>query len=111
MAEYKRTPQNYDGSKVTSHHMSNLLQHVMTSIGNQFEVRPDLILAAWPGIVGAHVALSTEAIAFTDGILHVKVRNSTLYSLLSKHERTRLLAIYRSRFPTVQIRGIMFKLG
>lgn len=111
MAEYKRTPQNYDGSKVTSHHVTNLLHHVMSSIGNNFAARPDLILAAWAGIVGQHVASSTEATAFTDGIIHVKVRNSTLYSLLSKHERTRLLAIFRSRFPSVQIRGIMFKMG
>lgn len=111
MAEYKRTPQNYDGSKVTSHHVTNLLHYVMSSIGNNFEARPDLILAAWPSIVGQHVASSSEATAFTDGVIHIKVRNSTLLSLLSKHERTRLLAIFRSRFPSVQIRGIMFKMG
>ena len=111
MAEYKRTPQNYDGSKVTSHHVTSLLPYVLSSIGNNFAARPDLILAAWPGIVGPHVASSSEATAFTEGVVHVKVKNSTLYSLLSKHERTRLLAIFKSRFPSVQIRGIMFKMG
>lgn len=111
MAEYKRTPQNYDGSKVTSRHMSSLLHYVLDTIGNNFAVRPDLILAAWPGIVGPQIASSTEAVAFTDGMLYVKVRNSTLYSLLSKHERPRLLAILKSRFPSVQFRGINFKMG
>jgi hypothetical protein len=111
VAVYKRTPQNYDGSKVTSHHVTNLLPLVLSSIGNTFAARPDLILAAWPGIVGQQVASSTEATAMVDGVIHVKVRNSTLYSLLAKHEKNRLLAIFRSRFPSAQIRGIVFKMG
>lgn len=111
MAEYKRTPQNYDGSKVTSHHVTNLLPLVLSSISSSFTARPDLILAAWPGIVGKHVASSSEATAFVDGVIHVKVRNSTLYSLLAKHEKSRLLAIFKARFPSTQIRGIVFKMG
>ena len=111
MAVYKRTPQNYDGAKVTSHHVSKLLPFVLASIGDNFESRPDLILAAWPEIIGLQIAGSTEAVSFTDGIVHVKVKNSTLYSLLSKHEKPRLLSLFRSRFPSVQIRGIIFRMG
>lgn len=111
VAEYKRTPQNYDGSKVTSHRITKLLPFVLSSIGDNFEARPDLILAAWPGIVGPHVAANAAATAFADGVIYIRVSNSTLYSLLSKHEKNRLLAIFRGRFPSVQIRGIQFKMG
>ncbi len=86
MAEYKRTPLNYDGSKLTSHHVSSLLQQVLTSIGDNFVSRPDLILSSWPGIVGPQIAANTVATSFIDGIIHVKVK--TLHSIVcSQHTR------------------------
>ena len=96
---------------MTSHHITKLLPFILSSIGDNFEARPDLILAAWPGIVGPHVAANAVATTFIDGIIQIKVKNSTLYSLLAKHEKNRLLAIFRGRFPSVPIRGMTFKIG
>lgn len=73
--------------------------------------RPDLILEAWPEIIGEKLAPMTKPMAFERGILTVKVSNSTLYSLLSQHERGRLLACLRQRFPAVEIKNIYFRIG
>ena len=53
----------------------------------------------------------STAVSFVEGILIVRVRNSSLYSLLVQHERNRLLAVLRKKFPAVTIRNIVFRLG
>jgi hypothetical protein len=72
---YFRTPKNYDGTAVTTHQMSELLPTVLAQIGKVYQQRPDLILAAWPQIIGPKLAAMTQALSFIDGVLTVKVRN------------------------------------
>lgn len=74
-----------------------------------YDDRPDLILASWAEIIGPTFAPMTEAISFYDGILTVKVKNSTLYSLLSQHEKNRLLKNLREKFPRTQIKTLHFR--
>lgn len=73
--------------------------------------RPDQILAGWCEIIGSTMAPMTQAISFCDGILLVKVNNSTLYSLLNGPEKPLLTKKLRERFPQVKIHGIRFRLG
>ena len=75
-------------------------------IGEMHRERPDLILASWPEIIGSKLAPMTKAISFEAGILYIKVNISTLYSLLSQHERGRLLKCLRDRFPAVEFKNI-----
>ena len=75
------------------------------------EMRPDLIVAAWPEILGEKLSPMAEAVAFADGVLQVKVKNATLYSLLVQHERIKLLGHLRRKFPKVEIRNIIFRIG
>jgi hypothetical protein len=108
---YYRTPRKYDGTQLTSHRMTDLLPQVLAKIGEVHVQRADLILAMWPDLIGVKLAAMTQAVSFTDGILTVKVKNSTLHSLLSQHEKMRLLNLLRQKFPHVEIRNIYFRIG
>jgi hypothetical protein len=100
-----------DASSLTNKQMKDLLPKVLSQIGAIYRDRPDLILAAWPQIIGEKLASMTRAMNFEKGILIVKVSNSTLYSLLSQHERSRLLKSLREKFPAVEIKNIHFRVG
>lgn len=106
-----RVPYGYDGIESTNRNMRTLLPRLLGQIGEMHRERPDLILASWPEIVGNKLAPMTKAISFEAGILYIKVNNSTLYSLLSQHERGRLLKCLRDRFPAVEFKNIVFRLG
>ncbi len=100
-----------DGSALTNKQLKDLLPKVLGQIGDLHRDRPDLILIAWPQIIGEKLASMTKAVSFEKGILVVKVSNSTLYSLLSQHERGRLLKSLREKFPSVEIKNIYFRIG
>lgn len=111
MTSSYRKPKNYDGPGVTTHRVSDVLTHVLSKIGQNYEGRPDLLLAAWPDVVGQTLAKMTVATSYQDGILFVKVKNSTLYSLLNQNDKPRLLNILRKRFPKMVIKTIVFRMG
>lgn len=108
---FQRRPKNYDGNGVTSRHLRDLMPNVLGKITESFSDRPDLVLAAWPDIIGTHLAPMTQAVSFVDGILLVKVKNSSLYSLLSTREKGRLIQALKAKFPKVFIKTIFFKMG
>ena len=103
--------EGYNGTDKTNREIADLLPRFLKSLGAAHKERPDLILAAWPEVIGAKLAPMAKAISFVDGIMLVKVNNSTLYSLLSQHERGRLLKSLRERFPAAVIKNITFRLG
>lgn len=111
MISVYRKLKNYDGTGVTSRSLSDLSTNVLSKIDVTFQGRPDLLLAAWPDIVGQKFAPMAQAVSFQDGILNVKVKNSTLYSLLNQHEKIRLLNALRKRFPRLVIKTIVFRMG
>ena len=106
-----RNPEGYDGTRSTNREVRTLLPQILGQIGEMHKERPDLIVAAWPEIIGKQFASMTKAVSFEGGILYIKVNNSMLYSLLSQHERGRLLKCLRGRFPAVEIKNIVFRLG
>jgi predicted nucleic acid-binding Zn ribbon protein len=73
--------------------------------------RPDLLVATWQEIIGEKIAPMAKAVGFENGILIVTVSNSTLYSLLAQHEKSRLLQMLRKRFPLIEIKTIHFRIG
>lgn len=106
-----RTPKYYDGTRVTTHKFSDLLPVVLSQISETYQDRPDLILSSWPEVIGPKLSSMTQAVSFSHGVLTVKVKNSTLYSLLSRHDKPRILAALRQRFPKICINNIWFKIG
>jgi predicted nucleic acid-binding Zn ribbon protein len=108
---YRRTPKNYQGTASTNHHLQDLLPTVLSRVGEAYKERPDLVLAAWKQVVGPQLAPMTEAVSFVDGVLLVKVKNSSLYGLLRQYERPKLLKKLRERFPQTRILNIIFRAG
>lgn len=106
-----RTPKNYDGNKLTTHRFTDVLPSVLEQITANFKERPDLILATWPEIIGPKLAPMTQAVSFKDGVLTVKVKNSTLYSILSQNDKPKLLMALQKKFPSVFIKTILFRIG
>jgi Dna[CI] antecedent, DciA len=107
----RRTPKGYDGSALTTHRFCDLLPNVLSQISEAYHDRPDLVLASWPNIIGQKLAPMTEAISFVDGVLTVKVKNSTLHSLLNQNDKPRILNVLRQSFPNVQIKNIVFRIS
>ena len=95
----------------TSKILRQIIPSVLRKISKRQEERPDLILASWPLLVGERIASMSKAASFIDGVLTIKVRNSSLLSLLAQHERKRLLRELRAKFPNATIRNIRFCIG
>jgi hypothetical protein len=95
----------------THRHIKDLLPPLLESLSEKMEQKPDLVMAAWPEIVGKRIAAMTKAVSYESGVLRVLVNNSTLYSLLVEHEKVRLLGKLKKRFPSLPIRNIFFKVG
>jgi hypothetical protein len=108
---YARLPKGYDGSATTSHSIVDLLPQALEKIARHYELRPDLVLAAWPEVIGPKLAPMTRAVSFINGTLTVKVTNSTLYSLMCQYDKNLLLRRLRQKFPTLAIDNVFFRLG
>ncbi|MDP1608139.1 MAG: DUF721 domain-containing protein [Chlamydiales bacterium] len=106
-----RTPKNFDGTSLTSKEMSPLLSQVLAEISKQAGHGGQEILLAWERILGSKFAFLTKAVGVQDGVLTVKVKSSTLYSLLHQHEKPRLLTELQKQFPKAGIRDIVFRVG
>lgn len=110
----ERNQRTYKGryeTALTSRDLGSVLSNVLTKINAQQQQRPDLLMAYWPQIVGPTIAPLTRATAFNDGVLTVKVKNSTLHSLLVREEKAKILAALRHKFPNVTLSDIHFKIG
>jgi hypothetical protein len=101
----------YYNTRNTNKHIADVLPKVLDQIAKVHGQRPDLILLAWPQIIGDKFAPMTKAISFKEGVLTVHVNNSTLYSILAQQEKKRLLRQLKEKFPSVQIRDLLFRLG
>jgi predicted nucleic acid-binding Zn ribbon protein len=101
----------YDGSRLTSHSLQDLLPSALGKIGQVYQERGDILMASWPEVIGPKLAPMTRPYSFKDGVLYVSVSNSTLYSLLEQHEKKKLLQILRRRFPKMKIYNIYFRMG
>ncbi len=98
------------GTNLTSRQLNQLLPGVLARIGRIYQSRPDLILSAWPSVIGANLAAQTRATSFSEGVLFVSVKNSTLYSLLTQHDKPRIIQSLREKFPHTTIKTIVFRL-
>lgn len=107
----REIPRNYDGTAITSRTISQLLGNVLASVQEKRQDHSPIIMEAWADLIGPKLSTMTLAHSFVDGVLVVKVKNSTLYSLLCQQERPRLLQLLRHKFPSVSIKNIYFRIG
>lgn len=96
---------------ITSKNLKHLLPKFLRQIEKNHLQRHDLILDYWPKVIGERLAFMTKAETFVDGILTIKVRSSSLLSVLAQNERANLLKKLRAKFPSINIRNIRFHIG
>ncbi len=107
----RRKTKFYNGTGATSFQVKDLLTQVLSQISAVYQDKGEMILEAWPSIIGQRLSVMTKADSYINGILTVKVTNSTLHSLLSRNEKFKILTIIKQRFPTAGIQNIVFKIG
>lgn len=95
----------------TSKELKMMLPSLMKKMEELKQDPPQQIVLAWPLIVGEKWAPMTKAVSFIDGVLLVKVKNSSLLSILSQHEKQRLLQSLKEKFPSWSIQEIRFCMG
>ena len=91
--------------------ISEILPGVLSNIEDKYKKNPSNIIASWPEIIGKKLAPMTKVISYSDGILIIKVKSSTLYSLLNNYEKDKLLQKLQDKFSKKIIQKIHFKLG
>jgi predicted nucleic acid-binding Zn ribbon protein len=106
-----RVPKNYEGSEPTGRQIKDLLVPILHQVEKFVEDKSSELLEGWPKLVGEKIASMTKAVSCENGVFLVKVQNSTLYSLLSDHEKPRLLKQIQETFPHLKIKKILFRMG
>lgn len=108
---YSRYPKGYDGTQVTTRSIGALLRGVLDQIDRRMRMRPQHVLQVWPEVVGPQMAPFTKATRFQEGVLHVTVSNSMVYSLLASSEKMQLIEQLQQVAPTSGVCNIVFRLG
>lgn len=106
----KRTPKNYDGVEFPEKKLSLLLPEILDKIQTAKGVDLEEISTSWVDLLGSKMVKFTKPVSFVDGVLKVLVSSSALYSLLVQHEKPRLLAALKERYPKISIRDIVFRM-
>lgn len=101
-----RNRRSYDGTERTGKRLCDILPEALKAITSQAGQGGEEIFRYWPEAIGEAMAPMTDPISFVDGILVVKVKSATLYSLLCQHERPRLLKKLQQKFS---IRNLVFR--
>ena len=97
--------------KSTPRLISEILPGMLEAIEKKKSRKPQAILAYWKEAIGAELFPMTKAVLFQEGVLTVKVKSSTLYSLLCQYEKKKLLKKMQKKFSQEIVREIVFKLG
>lgn len=104
----KRVPKWFDGTQNPGRRIDQLLPQILQEIALKAQDSRELIFQEWYLLIGEKMASFTEPVSWDQGVLTVKVKSSTLYSLLSRHEKPLLLSQLKKKFP---IQEIIFRIG
>ncbi len=104
----ERIKRYFNGTSPTGKKISDLLPDVLSEIEKKTDVTQKKIFQFWYSIIGEKIAPLAQPISFKNGILTIKVKSATLYSLLCQHEKPRLLKELRAKF---EINDLVFRIG
>jgi cytochrome c peroxidase len=80
-------------------------------MGDHYSTSSQQVLNYWKEMMGPTLSPFAHAETYAGGVLTVKVRNTTLYALLSRQEKPKLLKRLREAFPKLMIKTIEFRIG
>jgi len=104
---YRETPASHDRTQSAA----GALEKVMRDLGLAERLTEGQILAAWKEIVGEWFALHTHPDRLRDGILFVRVLQSSVHCELDRNCRPQIVQKLKARFGAKRIRDIRFRLG
>ena len=111
-SRYDRTLPSHDGPATTSRQLKDVARRYLAHLEQKLQTKPKEVLRAWPKVIGRAFVGMTRAEKFEEGVLHVKVSNSSLLSLLhTVSERKRLAQALQIEAPGVVIKDISFRIG
>ena len=109
---HEQERRQHDGSKTTSRQLKDLARRYLDHLEQTLMHKPKEVVALWPEVVAPSYLAMTQAVKFEDGVLHVKVSNSALLSLLHElSERKKLVEALQKKIPEIEIRDISFRIG
>lgn len=91
--------------------INSMLPKVLLNIESKYKKNPLNLIGAWQKIIGEKLAPMTKIVSFDKGILIIKVKSSTLYSLLNNYEKEKLLKKMQNKFSKEIIHKLVFKNG
>lgn len=103
-----RISKRVDDTLRTGKRIDEILPGILAEIGQRAKDPFEAVSQEWFLIIGDKMAPFTQPVSLRDSILSVKVKSSTLYSLLCQHEKQRLLKKLQEKFP---IRDLVFRIG
>jgi hypothetical protein len=103
-----RTSRNYSGTENPQKKLTDLLPDYLSHLDKKVQDPKEAVFRFWFELMGEKMGPLTEPVSFCDQVLTVKVKSSTLYSLLVTHERPRLLKRLQEKFS---IRNLVFRVG
>ncbi len=87
------------------------LEKVMRKLGLEDRLTEGQILAAWSDIVGEWFALHTCPDRIREGILYVRVVQSSIHCELDRNWKPQIVRKLKSRFGAARIRDVRFRVG
>ena len=106
----KKRPYRYP-TQLTTKKLVDLLGPVFQNISSIYSNHLENFIRDWPKILGKDYASMTEIIGYKKGILIIKVKNSSLYSLLYHHKKQEILKQIYKNYPKWDVKDITFKMG
>ena len=91
--------------------IKTLLPNVLDNIEKKYKKNPINVMEIWPEIIGKKLSPMTKAVSLKDGVFVVKVKSSTLYSLLNNYEKQKLLEKLQNKISKDIVHKIVFKIG
>ena len=104
----RRTPRHFDGTYRPALQINEILPDLLAEIAKKAADPREAVFQEWVLLAGEKMAPFTQPVSLKDWVLTVKVKSSTLYSLLCQHEKPRLLQKLREKFP---MRDLVFRVG
>jgi predicted nucleic acid-binding Zn ribbon protein len=87
------------------------LEKVMRQLGLEERLTESQILSAWKDIVGEWFALHTCPDRIRDGVLYVRVVQSSVHYELDRNCKARIIQKLKARFGAKRVRDIRFRIG
>lgn len=91
--------------------LNDLLGGYLTKIEKNMDLNPSKIFEFWGTLLGEKFAALTVPVNFQNGVLKIKVKSTTLFSLFVQTESPRLLKEMQKQFPSAGIRKLLFFIG